>query len=168
MRRRHSLLLGLSLAALCLGGCGFSLRQTPHFAFSSLYVNAPTGINLANALKRILSADARVTLVADAKDMAQAQAILDIVQDQTDEVIAGKNASGEVVELTLRHRLRFKLRTPLGKELIPETELLLQRNLSFNTTAALAKEAEKAFLFRDMQSDVVQQLMRRLASVPSL
>jgi len=32
----------------------------------------------------------------------------------------------------------------------------------------LAKEAEEALLYRDMQSDVVQQVMRRLAAVTSL
>jgi LPS-assembly lipoprotein len=29
----------------------------------------------------------------------------------------------------------------------------------------LAKEAEEALLFRDMQSDIVQQVMRRLVAV---
>ena len=65
-------------------------------------------------------------------------------------------------------RLRFRLRTPQGKELIPETELLQQRDISFNESAVLAKEAEEGLLYRDMQTDIVQQLMRRLAAVKSL
>jgi len=32
----------------------------------------------------------------------------------------------------------------------------------------LAKEAEEALLYRDMQSDIVQQLLRRLAAVKQL
>ena len=64
--------------------------------------------------------------------------------------------------------MRFKLRTPQGKELIPETEMLQQRDISFNESAVLAKEAEEGLMYRDMQSDIVQQLMRRLAAVKAL
>ena len=79
--------------------------------------------------------------------------------------MVGVNASGQVREFQLRLRMRFKLRTPQGQELIPETELLLQRDISFNESAVLAKEAEEGLMYRDMQTDIVQQLMRRLAAV---
>ena len=68
-------------------------------------------------------------------------------------------------ELQLRLRIKFKLRTPAGDELIPETELLQQRDISYSETIALAKEAEEALLYRSMQTDLVQQLTRRLAAV---
>ena len=45
------------------------------------------------------------------------------------------------------------------------TEVLLQRDMSFSESAVLAKEAEEALLYRNMQSDLVQQLVRRLASI---
>ena len=79
-----------------------------------------------------------------------------------------QNSSGQVQEFTLRLRIRFRLRTQLGKDLIPETELLQQRDISYNETAALAKEAEKALLFRGMQTDLVQQIMLRLGAVREL
>ena len=50
----------------------------------------------------------------------------------------------------------------------PDTELLLVRDISFTETAALAKEAEEALMYRDMQSDIVQQVMRRLVAVSAL
>jgi LPS-assembly lipoprotein len=49
--------------------------------------------------------------------------------------------------------------------LIPDTEIVQQRDISFNESAVLSKEVEEAQLFRSMQSDVVQQLLRRLAAV---
>lgn len=55
--------------------------------------------------------------------------------------------------------------TPAGQELIAPTELLQTRDVSYNETQALAKEAEEALLMRNMQSDMVQQLLRRLAAV---
>jgi len=52
--------------------------------------------------------------------------------------------------------------------LIAPTEIVQQRDISFNESAVLAKEAEEALLYRDMQTDIVQQLLRRLAAVKSL
>jgi LPS-assembly lipoprotein len=94
--------------------------------------------------------------------------VLDVLADQREKTVVGLNATGQVREFQLRTRLRFRLRTPQGKELIPETELLQQRDISFSESAALAKEAEENLLYRDMQTDIVQQLMRRLAAVKSI
>ena len=65
-------------------------------------------------------------------------------------------------------RLEFRLATPGGRELIPATELLLSRDMSYSETLALAKEYEEAQLLRVMQSDIVAQLMRRLARVKNV
>jgi LPS-assembly lipoprotein len=83
-------------------------------------------------------------------------------------VVVGLNASGQVREFQLRVRVKFRLRGAQGKELIPDTELLQQRDISFNESAVLAKEAEEGLLYRDMQTDIVQQLLRRLAAVTAL
>jgi LPS-assembly lipoprotein len=73
-----------------------------------------------------------------------------------------------VREFQLRIRVRFVLRTPQGLTLIAPTDIVQQRDISFNESAVLAKEAEEGLLYRDMQSDIVQQLLRRLAAVKSL
>ena len=83
-------------------------------------------------------------------------------------MVAGVNASGQVREFQLRLRLQFRLRARDGRELVESTELLQQRDMSFSETVALAKEAEEALLYRDMQADLVRQLMRRLAALRSV
>ena len=80
----------------------------------------------------------------------------------------GGEASGPGLGVRLRIRVRFGLRTPQGLTLIAPTEIVQQRDISFNESAVLAKEAEEGLLYRDMQSDIVQQLLRRLAAVKSL
>jgi len=60
---------------------------------------------------------------------------------------------------------RLRLRDARGRELIEATELLQQRDISFNESAVLAKEAEETLLYNDMRTDLVQQVMRRLAAV---
>ena len=57
-----------------------------------------------------------------------------------------------------------------GKELISDTdaEIFLTRDINFNETGALSKESEEALLYRDMENDLIQQILRRLAAVRSL
>ena len=50
----------------------------------------------------------------------------------------------------------------LTKQYIPASDIVLKRDFSFNDSQVLAKESEEQLLFRDMQSDAVQQVMRRL------
>ena len=150
---------------MLLAGCGFQLRQAPHFAFSTIYISASSA--LANELKRTIASSDGIQVV-DAARATSAQVVLDLLGDQREKVVVGLNATGQVREFQLRTRVKFKLRTPQGKELIPETELLQQRDISFNESAALAKEAEENLLYRDMQTDIVQQLMRRLAAVKTI
>lgn len=150
---------------LSLAGCGFHLRGAPEFAFQSIYANvAPTSV-LGVELKRNLAALGKVQLITEAAQQKDAQVILDVMQEAREKVVVGVNASGQVREYQLRLRFRFRLRTPQGRELIESTELLQQRDISFSESAVLAKETEEALMYRDMQSDIVQQLMRRLATV---
>ena len=164
---RRSIVAALGVA-LALSACGFQLRQAPHFAFNSIYVAAAANSSLGNELRRTIAFSDGVTVVDYSGRVDSAQVVLDVLTDQREKVVVGLNASGQVREFQLRTRLKFKLRTPQGKELIPETELLQQRDISFNESAVLAKEAEENLLYRDMQTDIVQQLMRRLAAVKSI
>ena len=164
--RRRTLLALLPAPALLLAGCGFKLRGVQQFSFRSLYIAAPPSSPLARELRRTLQgAGDTVQVLTEPAQQTQAEAILEVLSEQHERTVVGLNASGQVRELQLRLRMRFKLRTPTGEEWIPETELLQQRDISYNETIALAKEAEEALLYRNMQTDLVQQLLRRLAAV---
>lgn len=151
-----------------LAGCGFQLRQPPTFAFKSIYTGvAPTSV-LGSELKRNLAAMGSVELITDAAQQQKADVILDVLQELRQKIVVGTNAAGQVREFQLRLTFRFRLRTPKGKELIPDTEMVQQRDISFNESAVLAKETEEALLYRSMQTDIVNQLMRRLAAVKEI
>ena len=169
MQRRH---LAQSLAAagvlLVTAGCGFRLRGTPNFAFKSIYVNIPDSSSLGNDLKRALAANSALQVITDPQKMLQADVILDALADQREKTVIGSSSAGQVREFQLRLRFSFRLRTPQDKELIEQAEILQQRDISYNESAALAKEAEEALLYRDMQGDLVQQIMRRLAAIRTL
>lgn len=165
MQRRVYIGLLVSSATLGLAACGFELRRAPAFSFRTLYSPLGETSNLGVALKRALESGGNVRVVSDPNLASQADAILEVLSDQREKTVVGLTAAGQVREFQLRIRFKFRLRTPQGRELIPETEILQQRDISFNESAVLAKEAEEGLLYRDMQNDIVQQIMRRLATV---
>jgi LPS-assembly lipoprotein len=156
-----------AFSVVLLPACGFQLRQAPNLPFSVMYAGFAEGSSLGQELKRSLQASG-VRVISDNRQLDAAQVVLEVLQDQREKTVVGVNASGQVREFQLRIRFKFRLRSKDGKEVIPETELLQQRDISFNESGALAKEAEEAQIYRSMQSDVVQQALRRLSSVKSL
>ena len=156
---------GLAVLPAWLSGCGFQLRQTNDFAFQTLYANFSTTSPLGVELRRNLLGSGRIALLTEPKEMPKADAILDILSETRQQVPVGVSATGQVRELQLRLQVQFRLRTPQGLDLIEPVTLAQQRELSFTETAALSKEIEMGILYRDMQTDVEQQIMRRLSAV---
>jgi LPS-assembly lipoprotein len=167
-RRRHLAAVALGCATLALAGCGFQLRGAQSFAFKTIFINGADNSALLIELRRAMENNGEVRIITDGKQLDAAQVVMDVVSDQREKTVVGVTSSGQVREFQLRLRFKFKLRSKDGKELIPETEILQQRDISFTESAALSKEAEEVLLYRNMQSDIVQQIQRRLASVRSL
>ncbi len=168
MRRRTTLAIlgqvGLAgLTGLALGGCGFKLRGPQNYDFQTIAIMPNPGGPLAVELRR--SFGGTVQVLGLNEPLTQAQVVLDILQEGREKTVVGINSSGQVREFQLRIRVKFRVRTPQGQMLTPDSEILQQRDISFSEAAVLAKEAEEALLYRDMQSDIVQQFMRRLATV---
>lgn len=161
-------MLLLGLPASGLSGCGFQLRQSANLPFKSLFLILPRQSALSSELRRTLATQADLKVLTETPDMASAEVVLDVMSETRERVVVGLNASGQVRELQLRLRVKFRLRTPQGKVLIPEVDLQQQRDLSFLESAALAKEIEENMMYRDMQIDIVQQMLRRLAAVKTL
>ncbi|HEY8906509.1 MAG TPA: LPS assembly lipoprotein LptE [Rhodoferax sp.] len=159
---RRSLVVALVATGL-LAGCGFKLRGSQNFAFTSIAIQPSPGGAVVQELRR--SFGGTVQVLGDDVQLTQAQVVLKILGEQREKIVVGVNASGQVREFQLRLRVRFRLDTPQGKELIAENEILQQRDISYNESAALAKETEEALLYRDMQSDIAQQIQRRLAAL---
>lgn len=162
--RRHWLVV--AAAGALAGGCGFKLRQAPVFAFRTVVAPLPDGAPLQRELRQaLLSAGLQVL---EAVPPTGADAVLTVTTDQREKSVVGSTAAGQVREFQLRTRFRFRLATPQGKVLIDDSEILLQRDISYVETLALSKADEEAQLYRDMQTDIVQQVLRRLAAVRSL
>ena len=158
-RARRALLVALACAVLALTACGFQLRGQQTFPFDTISV--PVNSSLGFELKRnIAAANDQTKLVESAAD---ADAVLSIMSEAQEKVILSLNTQGRVTEYQLRYRVAFRVSTPKGLDFIPPTSLLLTRDITFNDQV-LAKETEEAQLYREMRSDAVQQIIRRLAA----
>ena len=151
----------LAVAALVLlAGCGFRLRGTAGVPFETLYLPGATS-GIALDLKRNIQAGTNARVVDDPK---QAEAILEFSGETRAKEILSLTGAGRVREFRLRYRVGFRVHDGKGADFVPRNTIQLTRDVTFNDADILAKEQEEQLLFRDMQSDMVQQILRRLAA----
>ncbi len=149
------------LAALVLSGCGFKLRGPSELAFKTMNLVAGDSSALTQEFKRVLRANG-IAVVPDAK---QAEVQLTVLGEARQRNILSFTSAGRAREVQLRYILSFQLKDAKGQFMIVPSEIALQRDITYSDDQVLAKESEEQLLYRDMQSDVVQQLMRRLSVV---
>ncbi|MDB5932802.1 MAG: hypothetical protein JWQ01_146 [Massilia sp.] len=153
------------LLAVALSACGFQLRGSSgqyQMPFHSVYLGFADTSPLGIELRRNLRGGDGVVVVTDP---AQAEAKLDVLSETRAKTILSLNSQGRVREYLLTYTLVFRVRDAKDAELLGATEISLKRSIAFNESQVLAKESEEALLYRDMQSDLVQQILRRLAAI---
>ncbi len=156
--RRGGFLLG---CALILAACGFQLRGAQPLPFQSLYV-AVGDTELGAALKRNIRASGNTRVTETAQE---AQATFTVAAEAREKNILSLSSAGRVREFQLRYRYAFRVSDGKGRDYLPLTEISVTRDITFSDQQVLAKEQEETLLWRDMQNDLVQQIMRRLAAV---
>jgi LPS-assembly lipoprotein len=151
--------LAVLACALLLAACGFHLRGQATLPFDT--INVPGNSPLLADLRRNIRAGTSTRLVDTA---AGAEAIFEVVSEVREKIILSLDTTGRVREFQLRYRVTFRVHDNKGRNWLPPGDIVLTRDISFNDNQVLAKESEEALLYRDMQSDMVQQIMRRLAA----
>ncbi|RMX10031.1 hypothetical protein EBQ34_12875 [Vandammella animalimorsus] len=173
MQRRRFLTLSAAAAASAtaaasLGGCGFALRGSAKYPFKSVFLQAPEASPLARQLQRTLEG-AGLTVLRTPSDPALAERVFELLQEQHERAVVSQTSSGAVREMQLRLRVLYRLRDGDGLQASASAqgaqvvELLQTRELSYDESQALSKEAEQELLFKDMQTELVAQIVRRLA-----
>lgn len=147
---------------IALVGCGFQLRGSQTLAIERLYLALPVNSPVGAEISRVVRSSTNATIVPIRKD---AQAILELLGEQREREVLSINAQGRAREYQLRLRTTFRVVDPDGSELVAPTTLLARRDIAFNESEFLAKESEEALLYRDMQSDLVRQIVNRLQGI---
>lgn len=156
MRARALVLLA---GALALSACGFHLRGDVTYPFDSIFVNASVSPPLSAELTRALSAASQAKVV---DSPANAQVVLDVPSVVDDKEVLSLSSGGGVREYQLIKRVQFRLRDRNGADWMPSGEIVIRRAYTFNETQVLARDLQEQRLQREMQSDAVQQIVRRL------
>lgn len=154
------LFLACTLAgALSLSGCGFRMRGHFSVPFSSIYLDMDGNTPFAARVRRLLSSSSDVKIV---NTMKEAQAVLRIVSKDITRQAITYNADGDVREYEIRMVLKFRLTTPTGAEFLPDTALTATRDLYYSDDDYLTREGQEALLIKDMESDLADQMIRRI------
>lgn len=150
----------VALLTLTLSACGFQLRGTAALPFETIHIpNSSTGVALD--LKRNIQGGTRTKVVDNEKT---AQALMELSGETRFRNILSLSGAGRVRELQLIYRVNLRVHDGKGNEFVPVTTISITRDLTYNDTDVLAKEAEEANIYREMQSDLVQQILRRLSA----
>ena len=157
--RQHLTIVAV-LAATLLAGCGFHPRGKLPMPFETLYVSGGDYASFSAAVKRHLQSLGQVKIE---ERQQQAQAVLEILGENTDTQVLSLTSTGVVAEYSLNYRVAFRLRDNANRVWIPASEIVLRRNLTYDVNEVLGKEHEQALLYKDMQEDAVEQLTRRLS-----
>ncbi len=157
MRRRCL----LSAATLALAGCGFQRRQPPTLRFRSI---ALVGFSPDSPLRAELARQlgAQVQLL---DNPAQADVVLLALADREDTTAVAQTAFAQVREVQLLRTFGFRASARDGTELVPATQQQLARNMTYSESAVLAKDAEAREIYRAMDVDIANQVLRRLAAL---
>jgi LPS-assembly lipoprotein len=157
--RRALVRAALALSALAAAGCGFHLRGDVSYPFRTIYVNATPSIPMGVELKRALESATDLKIVANPPE---AQVILDITSVVDDKNVLSLSSGGRVQEYLLIKRVGFNVHDAAGADWLPQSELTIRRSYTFSESEVLARQAQEAQLLREMQTDAVQQILRRL------
>lgn len=182
MQRRHFLTwmaapLGVTAGAtglFALSGCGFELRQGYAMAFRTIQLtgftaSSPLATELARTLEssgvQVTESTLQALQAAQATRLPASHIELHALADKRETLVSAKTAFGQVRTITARTSLRFVVKRSDGSILLPASDVVMARDLSYNERDALAKQDESAALNRALQSDIVGQVMRRLAAI---
>lgn len=159
--------LFLCWIAFLISSCGFHLRgsvDVPGWLQQVAIVVEQGHHDLEPLLKQQFMAyhiqiypnptDARFTLV--------------IEQDSVTENISSISSSTTPRQYQLTYRLRFKLQNSQGKEIIPSSQIVINRQSTINSERILGSNDEREITKAEMRREAVIQIMYRLSKSSSI
>lgn len=155
------------LMAIFVAGCGFQLRGTTgaQLPYKTLHIALPENADINVWLTRYIESSGGTQLVPKPE---VAEATFQQLYDNRLKTILSVDASGQIREFRLEDTYGFRLIDAKGRVLVPPNEITVTRDMTFDPSAVLAKDQEEALLWRDINFDIVAQIVRRLSIVKPL
>ncbi len=157
--RRRLALAKLTLpVVLTLNGCGFRLRGVVNLNFSSLHIKTAGPSELPTEIQRLLRSNG-IQILALAKE---ADMVLEIISEQRSQGILSFTSAGIAREIELVYKVTYRIGQEKNLSSNTAQTLGFRRELINAEGFALANELEQNLLYREMQSDAAQQIIRQL------
>jgi LPS-assembly lipoprotein len=157
------ILAGAALASLA--ACGFQLRGASPLHFKTVYVDAPIATYQRNALADRLRNLLIVAGTQVTPSSKEAELTLKLGAEQRTKTILALTSAGRVAEYRLEMNLSYQALGASGQQRLPPTQIRFIRDLTYDDSQYSAKAAEEDFLYRSMEEDAVQQILRHLRRV---
>ncbi len=145
-----------------LAACGFQLRGATPLRFKTVYVDSPVVSYQRNILADRLRTLLSVAGTQAAASSKTAELTLKLGPEQRTKTILSLTGAGRVAEYRLELNLSYQALSATGQERLPETQIRFIRDLTYDDNQYTAKAAEEDFLYRNMEEDAAQQIMRHL------
>lgn len=159
---RRTFLLSSMALAFGLSGCGFHLRGRVSLPIKTLYVRLPVNNRMGAEIRRMVRGSTDVQLVDSAEE---AEAILELISSGRNREVVSLNMRGEAREYELTLQLTFRVVNQDGAEFMPPTVFSGSRDMTYNEEDYLSRDAEEAMLYREIQQDLITQLLNRLSRI---
>jgi LPS-assembly lipoprotein len=165
VKRRLVLIIGAVTALCSLSGCGFKLRGPQLMSFTSFYSSFGPNSVVGADLNRLLKSQGQIRVETDP---TKAQIRMMVQFDGRERDIVGYSATGRPREYQLRQRLRYQLLNSKADPLGTPIELVVRRDISTTDAEQNAKQQEEELLYKEMEADLVDQVLRRLGALQNL
>ena len=155
--------LFVALLSGVLAGCGFHLqgvvRLPPAFAATGIAAD-DRYTDFHRALRAALQTSGSRVVDGAVPDGAT----VDILEDTSVQRVLSVSAANIPTEYEVFYTLRYRVRVG-GREVLKPQVLKLSKEYSFNETAVLAKDQERATIRRALADELAAIVMRRLAAL---
>lgn len=147
--------------ALLLHGCGFHLRGAVEFpaAMQKTYIDGNIGSAVVRDLR--LNLEASGAQIVDSPQAAGA--VLHILSERFDRRVLSVRSNAQVSEYELIYDVRFSVIRTDGVPLLAPQSVNVVRDYRYDPNQVLGASSEESVLQQEMQRDVSQLILRRLA-----
>ena len=165
IQRRDFLLGGLALFSFAtLSACGWRIRGKIDLPYKNLFLNGSMTQEFRDTLEMYL----RINDIALVKSAKEAELVLEIITEQNAKQVLSYNGAGQITAYRIISRVAFRTFDPNGIEVTPEADIYLTRDVDFDQANVQSFDLLVAEHIKVMRTDIVNQLMRRLAAIKKL
>lgn len=160
MLQTRRALLSAAGAGLLLSGCGFRLRGHFQAPFETLYLQMRENTRFSGLLKRMIESGSNIRCV---KNPNEAEAVLELINQRRDREVLSISDSGRAREYELTLTIEFRVTSTYDDfTYVEPTQLVAHRDITYSESEFLSREKEEEVLYRDMENDLIAQMIRYL------